>query len=54
MMMPNDVKEARNEYLRAESDSARKQILREADEEFKRAGVQTYAPRGQSGRIVIE
>lgn len=54
MMISNEDKKSRDEYMREESKAATKQILKQTDEEFKRAGVQTYAPKGQSGRIVIE
>lgn len=54
MMIPDDVKAARAEYIQEENRAAQRQILRQTDEEFKRAGVQTYTPKGQAGRIVIE
>lgn len=54
MMIADEDKLARQEYIRDENRAATKQILQKSDEEFKRAGVQTYAPKGQSGRIVIE
>lgn len=54
MMIADEDKLARQEYMREESKAATRQILQKTDEEFKRAGVQTYSPRGQSGRIVIE
>lgn len=52
--LPNDLKEARDEYIRNENQEAVKGILRETDEQLKDKGVQTYTPRGQAGRIVIE
>lgn len=54
MMISNDDREARQKYMRDESRAAQKQILQKTDEDFKRSGVQTYTPKGQSGRIVIE
>jgi len=54
MMIANDDKQARDEYIREENRAATRQILQKSDEEFKRAGIQTYAPKGQTGRIVIE
>lgn len=54
MMIADEDKVARQEYMREESKSATRQILKQTDEDFKRAGVQTYTPKGQSGRIVIE
>lgn len=54
MMIADEDKKAREEYMREESRAATRQILKQTDEDFKRAGVQTYAPKGQSGRIVIE
>lgn len=54
MMIADEDKVAREEFMKQESRAATRQILRNTDEEFKRAGVQTYSPKGQSGRIVIE
>jgi len=54
MMIADEDKLARQEYMREESQAATRQILQKTDEEFKRSGVQTYSPKGQSGRIVIE
>lgn len=54
MMLPNDKAEARSEYYRQELKETTKSILSKSDQEFKRAGVQTYAPKGQAGRIVID
>lgn len=54
MMLPDDKKLAREEYYSEENKSAKRSILNKTDEVFKRAGVQTYAPKEQSGRIVIE
>jgi hypothetical protein len=54
MMISDDDKAARQEYIRGENKSATSQIFRQTDEELKRAGVQMYAPKGQAGRIVIE
>lgn len=54
MMIPDDVREARQEYMREENRAATRNILKQSDEKFKSHGIQTYAPKGQSGRIVIE
>lgn len=54
MMIADDDKEARAEYIKSENQAATRQILRQTDEDFRRAGVQTYTPKGQAGRIVIE
>lgn len=54
MMISNEDKLERQEYIREENRAATRQILQKTDEEFKRAGVQTYSPKGQTGRIVIE
>lgn len=54
MMISDDDKKAREEYYREQNQSAQRQILHKSDMEFKRSGVQTYTPKGMSGRIVIE
>lgn len=54
MMIANDDKLARQEYMREEGRAAVKGILQKTDDELKSAGVQTYTPKGHSGRIVIE
>ena len=54
VMLPVELKEARNEWLRQENKDAMKNILKKTDEKFQEHGVQTYSPAGQSGRIVIE
>lgn len=54
VMLPQELKEARDEWVREENRNAMKNILQKTDEKFKEHGVQTYAPTGQSGRIVIE
>lgn len=54
MMLPDDMKEARTEYYKAETNRATKHIMGDTDKEAKKMGVQTYAPKGQGGRIVIE
>ena len=54
MMIADEDKLSRQEYMRSESQAATQQILQKTDQEFKRAGVQTYHPKSQSGRIVIE
>ncbi len=54
MMLPNDIKKDREEYYRNETRHATRAILRESDAQFKQKGVQTYTPKGQQGRIVID
>lgn len=54
MMLPDDMKEAREEYMRDENRSRQEQVLNHSDEKFKSHGVATYAPKGQAGRIVID
>ena len=54
VMLPNDLKAARDEWVRNENKEAMKGILTETDEKFNVMGVQTYAPPGQSGRIIID
>jgi hypothetical protein len=54
MMIADEDREARQEYIKRENDAAVKGILKQSDEQFGKFGVQTYAPKGQSGRIVIE
>jgi len=54
MMISHEDKAARQDYIREENRSATRQILRQTDEDLKRAGVQTYTPKGQAGRIVID
>lgn len=54
IMLPNELKAERDEWVRQENREAVKHILKDADEKFQEKGVQTYAPTGQAGRIVIE
>lgn len=54
IMLPNELKEDRDEWLREENKQAVKGILNDTDEKIKELGVQTYTPTGQAGRIVIE
>lgn len=53
IMLPKEMKEARDAWHRNENKEAMRSILKETDEKFKEHGVETYAPSGQSGRIVI-
>ena len=53
IMLPKDLKEARDNWLRNENNEAMKGVLRKTDDELKKGGVETYVPKGQSGRIVI-
>jgi hypothetical protein len=54
IMLPNALKQARDEWVRNENREAVKHILKNTDEKFEEFGVQTFKPEGQSGRIVIE
>ena len=54
MMISDEDRQARQEYMRSESRAAQKQILQKTDDAFRSHGVQTYTPKGQAGRIVIE
>lgn len=54
MMLPDDLRASRQEYYKAETARATQSIMKKADAESKNIGVQTYSPKGQSGRIVIE
>lgn len=54
IMLPNDLKKARDEWVRNENKAAVKGILKETDEKLQDIGVQTYSPTEQSGRIVID
>lgn len=54
VMLPNELKAARDEWHRSENQSAMKNILKQTDEQLKELGVETFAPTGQAGRIVIE
>jgi hypothetical protein len=54
MMLPDDVKRDRDDYHRDEREQAIRQVHKKSDEQFKQSGVQTYTPKGQAGRIVIE
>jgi hypothetical protein len=54
IMLPNELKEDRDEWLRNENQDAMKNILKQTDEQLQELGVQTYAPTGQAGRIVID
>ncbi len=53
IMLPEDLKKARDEWHRNENKEAMKGVLRETDEKLKEGGVETYIPKGQAGRIII-
>ena len=53
IMLPKELKEARDNWLRNENKEAMKGILRETDEKLKENGVETYTPKGYEGRVVI-
>ena len=54
MMLPNDLKSAREEYYREEHKQAMAGILKETDQKLGNMGVQVTKPKGSPGRIVIE
>lgn len=54
VMLPTEMKEARDEWIRNENREATRGILRETDEKMTDMGVQTFTPKGQAGRIVID
>ena len=54
MMLPDDLKEAREEYHREQNHQAMAGILRDTDNELEQMGAQVYKPKGSPGRIVIE
>lgn len=53
IMLPKELKEARDIYIRNENKEAMKGVLKETDEKLKEGGVETYVPKGLEGRIVI-
>lgn len=54
MMLPNDLKEAREEYYKEENRQQMAGILKDTDREAEQMGAQVYKPKGQTGRVVIE
>jgi hypothetical protein len=54
VMIPQEMKDARDEYIAQENKNAMSAILGETDDQLKNMGVQTYKPKGQAGRIVID
>lgn len=54
MMLPDDMKKAREEYHEEENRQAMAGILKETDGQLNKMGAQTFAPKGAPGRIVIE
>lgn len=53
MMLPLEMKAAREEYHRSEIVGTMKQILHDTDGEIGKLGGSTYKPKGMKGRIVI-
>lgn len=53
IMLPVALKEARDNWLKNENKESMKGILKDTDEKLKENGVETYVPKGQSGRIII-
>lgn len=54
IMLPKELKAEREEWLKNENEESMRGILQKTDEEFKERGIETYTPKGQSGRIVID
>lgn len=54
MMMPVEMKEQRTAYYQAETQRLTSAVFDKTDQEFKKNGVATYAPKGMKGRIVID
>jgi hypothetical protein len=54
MMLPMEIYKQREDYYKNENRMAKSHVLKDTDNQFSQMGVQTYAPKGQSGRIVIE
>ena len=54
IMLPNELKEARDEWLSQENEAAMAGVLQETDEKLSEMGVQTFKPKGQEGRVVID
>lgn len=54
IMLPNELKADRDAWLKNENEEAMAGILKKTDEELKQHGVETYTPKGQAGRIVID
>ena len=53
IMLPQELKTARDNWLKNENKEAMKGVLKETDEKLKEGGVETYVPKGQEGRVVI-
>lgn len=53
IMLPKELKEARDIWLKNENAEAMKGVLKETDEKLKENGVETFTPTGQQGRVVI-
>jgi hypothetical protein len=54
VMLPNEMKAQRDEWLRNENREAMKNVLNQTDAKLEEIGVQTYSPKGQAGRIIID
>lgn len=54
IMLPQELKEARDEWVKSENRVAMSSILKQTDEQLKDMGVETYKPDDQAGRVVIE
>lgn len=54
IMLPKELKEARDKWLKNENAESMKGILKNTKDEAKEHGVELYTPKGQSGKIVID
>lgn len=53
IMLPKELKEARDKWLKNENQEQMRGILKDTDKKFKDGGVETYTPKGHEGRVVI-
>lgn len=53
IMLPKELKKARDEWVQNENKEAMKGVLRQTDEKLKEGGVETYTPKGYEGKVVI-
>lgn len=53
IMLPKELKLARDEYIRSENEHALKGVLNKTDAELTKGGVETYTPKGHQGKVVI-
>ncbi len=53
IMLPKELKQARDEYIRNENKQAMNGVLRQTEAQLSNGGVETYTPKGQEGKVVI-